>query len=182
MKKFLIVALAGFLALLATNNGAYAQSSINPELLEPQKNTAAVEKAVNTEDQKAVMSAINANTLKNFSKAYKNANGAKWEKSNEGASVRFDENGINTLVFYDGKGRWKASLKGYMEAKMPTDLRKSVKREFYDYAITYVQEAEMIDSQGKPTYIIHLEDQQSIKLIRIYDGEMELWQEYKKQS
>ena len=87
-----------------------------------------------------------------------------------------------TTIYYGRHGKWFGSLKGYKEDKLSPELRKMIKREYYDYSITYVQEAETIDSEGKPTYIIHLEDNKSIKRLRICDGQMEIWQEYKKQS
>ncbi len=63
---------------------------------------------------------------------------------------------------------------------MPGDIRDIVKREYYDYEITSVQEIETIDSYGIPTYIVHLEDNNNIKLIRVRDGEMALYKEFKK--
>jgi hypothetical protein len=43
-----------------------------------------------------------------------------------------------------------------------------------------VEEVETVESNGVPTYLIHVEDQKNIKLIRVSDGHMETWKEYVK--
>ena len=55
-----------------------------------------------------------------------------------------------------------------------------VKSIFYDYKIVYIQEVESIDSRGTSKYIVFLEDKTSIKLARIFDGEMNTWKDFKK--
>jgi len=180
MKTFLFALLTLPLVLVATT-GAYAQNAVNTEVPEPKKNVIAVEKALGPNDLSAKTS-ISQKALKDFAKSYKSVNGETWEKTSEGYRVRFTSDGVMTTIYYGRHGKWFGSLKGYKEDKLSPELRKMIKREYYDYSITYVQEAETIDSEGKPTYIIHLEDNKSIKRLRICDGQMEIWQEYKKQS
>lgn len=175
MKKILFAITVGSILALAATNGAYAQNSVNPEVLEPQKNAVAVEKSMPP-------NGISSRAVKDFTKSYKNVTGETWDKTSEGFSVKFTSDGVRTIIYYKGNGTWMGSLKGYNEDQMPADVRKIVKREYYDYSITYVQEAQTGDSEGKPTYIIHLEDKHHIKLVRVCDGEMDVWKEYKRQS
>ncbi|MBC7890083.1 MAG: hypothetical protein H7Z13_19580 [Ferruginibacter sp.] len=182
MKNFLFALVAGYIFALAVSNGAYAQKSVNTEVLEPQKNITAVEKTVTPVNARMDdIAAVSPKALKDFTRTYKNVSSERWAKIKDGFTARFSLNGINTLVYYDTKGRWAGSLKGYEEANLAREIRHIVKRVFYDYSITYVQEVETIDSGGKPTYIIHLEDNEHIRQVRIFEGQMEEWKEYDKQ-
>jgi hypothetical protein len=121
---------------------------------------------------------INNKALNRFAKAYKNVTGASWEIVADGFVATFTSDGVRNTIYYNKNGTWAGSLKGYEESKMPTNIRKLIKPTYYDYAITYVQEAETILSNGLPTYIIHLQNNETIKLLRVYDGEVELWKDY----
>ncbi len=89
-------------------------------------------------------------------------------------------NGVSNLIYYTKKGQWEGSLKVYSEDKLARDIRDIVKREYYDYDITSVQEIETFDSYGIPTYIVHLEDSNNIKLIRVRYGVMDVYSAFKK--
>ena len=181
MKNFLFALAAGLIPVLATTNGVNAQTSVNPEILEAQKHEAAVKHVVKDfENTTADLARISPKAQKSFTRNFKTVGDGSWEKLSDGYSVTFRSEGISNRIFYDQHGRWTGSLKGYEEAKMPKAVRDIVKRSYYDFTITYVQEAETTDSDHKPTYIVHLEDQKTIKLVRIFDGEMQNWQEYKK--
>ncbi|MEO6550636.1 MAG: hypothetical protein ABIN94_21705 [Ferruginibacter sp.] len=185
MKKLLFALIATSLATLAISDGAYAQNTVSNEAIEPQ-----VQKNFNgdktilpaTQQHVAMANAISPKALKNFTKSFKGVSGESWEKIDHGYSAKFASNGVNTRLYYDAQGNWSGSLKGYTEDKMARDLRSIVKREYYDYTITYVQEAQTIESNGIPTYIIHVEDKDYIKLLRIYDGQMSIWKAFKRQS
>jgi hypothetical protein len=71
-------------------------------------------------------------------------------------------------------------MKIYGEEKMLREVRHTVKSKYYDYNIVYTQEVEVAGSEGTPTYVICLEDKTNIKMIRICDGEMDVWKEYTK--
>ena len=63
---------------------------------------------------------------------------------------------------------------------MLNEVRHAVKSAYYDYNIVYIQEVEIPDAEGTPTYIICLEDKTNIKTVRICDGEMSVWKELTK--
>ncbi|MEP7142794.1 MAG: hypothetical protein ABI707_07985 [Ferruginibacter sp.] len=183
MKKILFTLAAGLIPALVATNGAYAQNSVNTEVVEAQKNVTEIEKTLTPANDRIVnLGAVSPKALKDFSKAYKNVTAESWEKTGEGFAAKFTSNGVQSMIYYNNKGAWTGSLKNYHEEKMPTDVRKIVKREYYDYTITFVQEVLTTDSDSIPTYIIHLEDKDSIKLVRVHDGEMDVWKDYKKQS
>lgn len=182
MKKNLFALVAVSLSALVLINGTYAQNSVNTEVMEPQKNFTAAEKGTTSNNHTAVNSAINQKAINAFAKTHKNVSGESWEKTSDGYIAKYTSDGVSNMLYYGNNGSWFGSLKSYFEGNMPAEVRRTVKREYYDYSITYVQEAETSDSEGKPTYIIQLEDKNEIKLIRVYNGEMEVWKEYKKQS
>ena len=181
MKKFLFALLAGCIPALLATNGAHAQNLFNPKILQSQKNITAIEKEViRSSDKIAGNDAISPKALKDFSKTYKNATSESWEKIKDGCATRFILNDVMNSIYYNTKGRWAGSVKGYSEDKMPHDIRNIVKQEYYDYSIIYVEEVETIGSNGIPTYVIHLEDKNNIKLVRIGDRQMDVMEEYKK--
>jgi len=182
MKKTIFAITAAFISALAVENGACAQSAINPEIPEPQKNITTIEKVIKpANDAEAETENINAKAIKNFASIYKNVSVESWEKIKDGFTASFNSNGITYRIYFGKKGKWLGSLKGYEESQMPADVRKIVKRIYYDFSITYVQEAETLDSEGEPTYIVHLEDKDKLLQVRVCNGNMELWRQYKKQ-
>jgi hypothetical protein len=122
---------------------------------------------------------ISTKTLKNFSKEFHNATNAEWfQLKNSETMCRFFENGILNWAFYQSKGNIIASVKGYSEKDLPADVRRSIKSTYYDYNITFTQQ---INMPGVETvYIVHLEDAQTIKVLRLQGDEIDVLQELKK--
>jgi hypothetical protein len=118
-----------------------------------------------------------AKALKNFSKTFKGADNAAWSQTGDGLKAEFTKDDIETKVFYDRKGRWIANVSGYQEDKLPKDIRHRVKSSYYDYSIFYVQE---ITAGDKTAFLVKIEDKNSIKTIRISDGEMDEYQAFEK--
>jgi hypothetical protein len=174
MKNFLIAFAAGSILALASTNGANAQNS----------SAIKMDKSVFAGENNAVVStsSISTKALKDFKRSYKNANGEKWAKNETGFTAQFTSNGISNLVYYDKKGNWGASLKSYSEDKFDRSVRAIVKQKYYDYKITQVQEVETAATLGTPTYMVHIEGDNDFKIIRVSDGEMDVYEEFAKQK
>jgi hypothetical protein len=125
---------------------------------------------------------INPKAVKNFARTYKDVTTETWLKTKDGFAARFIVDGIRNTIMYDNKGRWTGFVKNYTEEKLPAEIRHIVKSKYYDYSIFYVDELETIESGGVPTYIIHLEDKTSLKLVRVSDGVMDVWRDYVKSN
>ena len=123
---------------------------------------------------------INKKALKNFAKIYKNVKNQSWYTISDGFTARFFNNNVKNTVYYDTKGRWSGVVKNYSESQLPVEIRNLAKRTYFDYTINGGVEIETLLSEGKPTYIIYIEDKQSIKWLRVYDGEMEVYNEFSK--
>jgi hypothetical protein len=124
---------------------------------------------------------INPKAVKNFTRTYKDVRTETWIQTQTGFAARFNDDGIRHTILYDNHGNWIGVVKNYTEEKLPKEVRNMVKSKYFDYSIFYVDEVESVDSDGIPTYVVHIEDKTSFKLIRVYDGQMEAWKEYLKQ-
>jgi len=179
MKKIFFVLMTGCLPALVGLSEANAQSQINAGIQSPQKNVAESEKAIAPlKDYVIDVETISPKALKDFAKKYKNVINESWQKNKDEFTISFLSCGVSNMVYYSTKGMWLGNVKGYSEDRLPHDIRGAVKSVYYDYSITYVNEVETVDSHGIPTYVIHLEDKNNIKLIRISGGEMETFKEY----
>ena len=115
-------------------------------------------------------SRLTTRVIKNFSKNFKEAgNDVAWFEAADGLRAQFTNDGIQTKVFYDLKGRWIANVRAYQEDKLPKDIRHGIKSIYYDYSIFHVQEITVSD---KTAYLVKMEDKNSIKTIRVAGGEM----------
>jgi len=181
MKKNFFALAAAAVSLFAAVNQANAQKNTTAEKQWYEKNNNGAGRQLAPSHYETMnLAVIIPKAVKDFGRTYPYATAASWEKIRSGYAAKFIFNGITHRIYYDNNGKWEGSLKGYSEDKMPAEIRKVVKREYYDYTITYVNEAENIDSGGMPTYIVHLENQSSLKLMRIYDGVMEPFVELNK--
>jgi len=123
---------------------------------------------------------ISPKAIRGFEKDHANVTNESWMQIKDGFSARFNSNGIKTTILYDKKGNWAGSIKSYGEDNLQHDIRHIVKSVYYDYRIAFAQEIETLESGGVPTYIVFLEDNTSIKLVRIFGGEMSVWKDYTK--
>jgi hypothetical protein len=175
MKKIIFAFVAGCIPALAAMNGTYAQNGSTS------KENIHFNKAAVSANVSAAPGAINARAIKHFSQSYKNAGGVIWVTTSDGFRASFTLNGVSNKVYYNRRGNWTANLKNYAEDKLSFEIRDMVKRAYYDHSITYVDEIETLQSEGHPTYIVHLEGKDDYKFIRVCNGEMDVWKDFKKQ-
>ncbi|MEP7232889.1 MAG: hypothetical protein ABI691_21700 [Ginsengibacter sp.] len=182
MKKFLFAVIAGSFSTLAITNGAIAQTSSKMKVFNSTESDVTIHKLIPAMEETTNPVNTNAKALNNFKKTYKDAAGVKWITSNKVIIANFVSDGIQTAVYYDTKGHWHGSLKNYMDEKFNPKVRALVKSNYYDYKITNVQEIETIDTYGVPTYLAFIEDDTNFKVIRVSDGLMDVYQQFKKQN
>src|SRR5882762_9838252 len=116
----------------------------------------------NTPDERTV----NEKAIQSFSKAYKGASGVEWDQLREGGFIcKFSYGGIQERAYYDRKGNWLGTVAGYMEDKLPVEIRKMVRSVYYDHTILFVHEVAMA---GKaPVYMVQVEDKKEIRILKI---------------
>lgn len=177
MKKVLFAFAIGLIPALAVTNKTYAQTFADIASAKPVTHFSLIDNTVSVE--KSNMVTQNSKALKNFRKYYK-ANDEKWAKGIDCITASYISNGITHIEYYDKKGNWTGSLKIYNEDKMPKDIRKMVKQEYYDYAILTIYEVETDAASIQPTYIVTVEDEKNLKQIRIENGNMDVYKEFKR--
>jgi len=177
MKKQLLRYVSGIipvLALFSQVNAQIAKASLEMNLKETIFNSALSNPSVTTEANTA---SINGRALKDFTKSFKGANNVIWLPMKDGFIARFVESGVETKAYYDHKGRWTATIRTYKENKLPKDVRRIVKSNYFDYTINQVNEVKV----GEITaYLVRIEDDETFKTIRVIDGEMDVYENYKK--
>src|SRR6478609_11483687 len=107
MKKIFFALVVGLISTLAATNRANAQNSANAEVSETPKNVNSVEKAGAANNNTA---SVSPKVLQAFSKTYKDVTGESWEKTREGFSAKFTADGVRSVIYYNNKGVWSASL------------------------------------------------------------------------
>ncbi|MES1220109.1 MAG: hypothetical protein ABUT20_31695 [Bacteroidota bacterium] len=178
MKKKFFALVAGCIIAAVTYPDANAQNQVSAE---SQKVNAAIEKTIQTfNDLSNDQDAINPKALRDFTKRYKNAKATKWVGNKNGFFIDFSSDGVKNSIYYSPKGKWTGSVKNYTEDKLPDGIRNLVRHAYYDYAIFHVKEIENEDSNGIPTYIVYLENNDSYKSVRVYDWEMDIIEDFKK--
>ena len=117
--------------------------------------------------------------LKNFDRQFKGEANVNWYTGKETITASTTLNGKQVTVVYNKKGRWLRNMYRYDESRLPRDVRHTVKRVYYDFAITIVQEIR----EGINTfYVIHLEDKTDYKQVCVFEGEIHMIREFKKQQ
>ena len=120
---------------------------------------------------------ITTRVLKDFNKIFKGADKVDWSGIKHGFLAKFENNGVKTRAYYDMKGRLSATITTYGEDKLPKEIRKQVRSTYYDYSIYLVNEVTVGD---KTAYLVSIQDEETIKTIRVMDDEMDVYEDFKK--
>ncbi|MFT3703147.1 MAG: hypothetical protein QM802_12290 [Agriterribacter sp.] len=132
--------------------------------------------------EKVYLNSINSNAVIDFKNRCEGVDDETWQQHADGKlTATCKKDNTNYIIHYSKKGKWEGTLKGYSEDKMPFEVRDLVKRNYYDFTIKYVEEIETLNSNGKPTYMVHISFKDDAKIIRVRDGEMDTWFEIKTQ-
>jgi hypothetical protein len=181
MKSFLFVLVAGFIPALTGKWETVAQNEIGNYKSWHKENVIAIDKTITPgKNNMSSPGNVSPRALKDFAKRYKNVTGVTWIELKDNFSASFISNGVSNTIYYNAKGKWQGSLRRYHDDNLPFEVRDIIKSKFHDYSIFCVEELEKIDSRGIPTYIIHLEDKNNVKLVRVFERQVETWLEYKK--
>jgi hypothetical protein len=73
--------------------------------------------------------------------------------------------------FYDKKGRLLFTIDYYGEKGLPATVRSLVRSVYYDYTIRTVEEVKFAAGH---VYLVDMQDDTTIKTVRVADGEMEV--------
>lgn len=171
MKKTILILVAGLLSMLSAYTG-HAQSK-GKEIMNllPTGSNASM-----------------AKVTRHFWRTYGESKNEKWYSIKDGVMAEFQDKNILYKVIYNSKGNWVYTLKQYTEKELPEEVRARVKTVYYDYPIRYVteinEEINQWDNFNRPesivVYLLHVENDQESKTIRVANGEMDLVETYDK--
>lgn len=126
-----------------------------------------------------VLYEINIKSVRDFLRSYPAAENAQWHNVKEGGSMcRFTLKGIGYRIYYSASGAWQGAICSYGEKLLDREIRATVKREYYDYSITFVDEMQLPEQQK--VYLIQVQNEKELKILRVTDDAMEVIQEYKR--
>lgn len=156
-----------------------------------EEKTAGDEKATvskdNIKETKANLKAVKANlkamkanfkATENFKKKFKDAPDVKWLVEEQVISASFNRDGIKTRVIYNKRGNWVHTISWCDENKMPKDITSLIRSNYPNYTITGMHE---IIESDVIFYIVYLEDENSLKQITVYNGELNVYKAFTKE-
>gem|GEM_PF-2375775 len=116
---------------------------------------------------------VNLNTLRDFMKRFPSVTDVKWKKVENDYVATFIVESNQTMVRYQGNGKWAYTINRYdNEKKLLEEVRVMVRKTYYDYAITHIDEIHLAE-QLNAIYLVLIEDDKTFKTIRVCEGEME---------
>jgi hypothetical protein len=125
------------------------------------------------------LSKVHVKAMRDFLKYNNDASNAEWMVVETGFVVKYtDKNNSRCRSVYNSRGQFAYTIKQYPENKMPRDVRAIIKSQYYDYTITLVEE--IIEPLKPFVYVVHLEDDNTLKNVRVCEREMEVMSAYKK--
>jgi len=179
MKKILFTRLGSLMLLCAINGAAIAQQAAKaivydtPEFISNYFESASSQPSI----MESPVVYVNTKAVRHFIKSFKQAEDVHWFDAVNGMAAHFTMNGTRSRANYDDKGNWLNTIRTYSESALSKDIRDIVKRRYYDYSVTIVNE---ITDEQRTAYVIQLEDESTLKTISIYDGDMNVIKEYVK--
>jgi hypothetical protein len=119
---------------------------------------------------------VASRAIRSFSHVYGDCRDAQWSPMKDGGFIcRFTKKSIPERAFYDAKGNWLYSIGSYGEDKLAKDIRTFVRNMYQDYKISFVNEIDL--PLDRKVYLIQVENEETLKIVRIGDDRIETLQE-----
>ncbi|KAA9034453.1 hypothetical protein FW778_22500 [Ginsengibacter hankyongi] len=125
----------------------------------------------NSSTSKINKTSVNLKALKDFSKSFHEVSDEKWFKVPGGVIANFLSKGIDFRIKYDENGKRLYKLLTYAEDNLPSDVRSLIRSHYYHYEIEFCNEYQLSNST---VYVVKMDDDKSIKTVKIADGEIEV--------
>jgi len=101
--------------------------------------------------------------------------GNKSSRSEKGYVVHSIIDGRKSMTAYDKKGKWVYTIQQYSIDDLDKSLKDRIRSVYYDYDVTIIQKVEQPGMDV--VYVVHLENEKSIKIVRLTNDEMETIQD-----
>ena len=174
MKKSIPILLTAIALMSVTWGTSHAQVTMNSH-----RAISADEGGVYLKAKSFASTTLNGKAEKNFKKDYHLATGAEWSTlQDKSFLVRFIINNIPYRAFYTAHGQWIATISSYDASKLDKEVYDKIKSAYYNSTIVFVNQIDQVNS--KTIYNVEIQDDKTIKELRVDDNEMEIVQELDK--
>ena len=124
--------------------------------------------------------AVNLKAERTFERDYKQTSGVEWSVlTDQSLLCRFFMRSILHRAFYTAQGQWQCTVSGYDASKLDKRIYEKVKSVYYNSSIVYVDQIDMV--KDKTIYVVEIQDEKSIRKVRVSDDEMEVILEFERQ-
>ena len=176
MKAKIIIPLVCCLLFVLTTNVSFSQATINnKDLNRTVAMSVSHHSEIHNSDNASV--AINKKIQKSFTINFAGVTGQNWSMVGNNFHTSFYTNGNKACALFDKHGLLIYSDTYVQEKDMPSDIRKIVKSEYYDYMITLAIE---VKQNERNLWIVNMKNETTFITVRVEDGEMELVNQFKK--
>lgn len=112
----------------------------------------------------------NDRALAHFRENFADAKHPLWStNADKSINCYFREGEKVYRIYYDRRGMWTYTLIGYQSSDLLHSIRYRVLENFDGYNIAYINEIR--SENNEPIYIVHIENANSIKMIRISNND-----------
>jgi hypothetical protein len=118
---------------------------------------------------------ISAATIESFNKMFNNVENARWHATDDGSTVKFQRHNIDYHVFFNKRGKWRATIHYVPPENLPKWVIGRVRSEFRNSSIFFAQH---IRTHVGWTYFVKIEKGKEWKSVRISPEVTEVLGEY----
>jgi hypothetical protein len=137
------------------------------------------EDEITVSDDIVTVNKASLRAMSNFLKDYKQANNPEWTLLRDRSHLCvFTISGIPYRAFYNPNGSWSYTVSSYDGKLLNKVIHDRIQSVYYNYRILYVNQIDL--SSYKTIYLVEIQDEKSIKKVRVADEEMDIIQDFKK--
>lgn len=125
-------------------------------------------------------STVNEKVLKAFKETFTSAEQVRWNEDNNSYSVRFVQDEIRYIVYYDADGTITSSMRFYEPAKLPMNILKAISQHYANKTAFGVTE---ITAGEEVAYFVRMQDEKNYYTIKFNNSaEGMRYEKFKKQK
>ena len=177
MKTKIIVALISY-SLLVNENRSFSQVALNGKETNHVYLTSLVTNTILNAGADAFnlnASASNVKVQRSFISYFGETAENNWSMVGKDFLNRFHSNGVLINALFDKQGRPIYIIRYGTEKNLPADVRKIIKSEYYDYAITMAIE---VKENYRDIWVVKLDNSLEQTTVRVEDNEIEQVQQF----
>jgi len=177
MKKNFLAGYMGILIFLVMATAAQAQLAFTKT---PSPKDLVIYARMLTKDESfsTYRNNISTRAVRDFMEKFENVSGESWYNAEDRFVVMFKLDDVNYRLDYDQQGRCIQTIRSYGASKSAPDIIDMIRSSYPHYNIFLVQEVEM--PLHPINYFIHLEGKKRLINLRVYNGDIEELENFRK--